>query len=178
VGDPGRQRREPPVPLLFVDQFEIRPTRYGAPVARALVEAAMAELGERYGGTGDSTPVEAVEFDPPEGTFLVAWRDGEAVACGGWRTLGHFSEAGVPEDVAEIKRMYTKPAARKLGVASLMLRAIEASAREAGMHRAVLECGELQPDAVALYEANGYTRITNYGYYKDHAGCVSFGRDL
>ncbi|GAA1757966.1 GNAT family N-acetyltransferase [Luedemannella helvata] len=158
----------------------IKPTRYGAPVARSLVAAIMAELSERYGGDGegDQTPVEAVEFDPPEGLFLVAWRDGEPVGCGGWRTLSHFSEPGIPEDVAEIKRMYTAPAARKSGVAAALLAAIEESAREGGMRRVVLETGLPQPEAIALYEKAGYTRIPNYGHYRDDPLCVSYGRDL
>ncbi|MFC7480699.1 GNAT family N-acetyltransferase [Luedemannella flava] len=137
-------------------------------MSRALVAAMMADLNERYGGDGDGdqTPVEAVEFDPPEGLFLVAWRDGEPVGCGGWRTLAHFSAPGIPEDVAEIKRMYTTPAARKGGVAAEVLAALEESAREAGMHRIVLETGLPQPEAIALYEKSGYTRIDNYGYYR------------
>jgi len=172
-----------------VGEIEIRQTRYGARSAQTLIEAAMAELGERYGGSGDGTPVEAVEFDPPEGCFLVAWMDGEPVACGGWRTLapagelasrpdGLGSDPGVAEDVAEIKRMFTTPTARKSGVATVVLRTLEENARAAGMHRVVLETGELQPDAIAFYEKNGYARIANYGFYKDEPGCVSFGRDL
>jgi GNAT superfamily N-acetyltransferase len=161
-----------------VGGFEIRQTRYGARSAQDLVVAAMAELGERYGGSGDGTPVVATEFDPPEGCFLVAWVDGEPVACGGWRTMAHFSESGVAEDVAEIKRMYTAPTGRKSGVATQVLRTLEDNARAAGMHRVVLETGDRQPDAIAFYEKNGYSRITNYGYYKDEPGCVSFGRDL
>lgn len=149
-------------------------------MVRTLVAAIMAELNQRYGGDGDGdqTPVEAVEFDPPEGLFLVAWRDGEPVGCGGWRTLSHFSEPGIPEDVAEIKRMYTAPAARKSGVAAALLSALEKSAREGGMRRVVLETGLPQPEAIALYEKAGYTRIPNYGHYRDDPLCVSYGRDL
>lgn len=161
-----------------MSDIEIRPIRYGAPAAQALVAAAMADLGARYGGTGDDNPVEATQFDPPEGAFLVAWRDGEAVGCGGWRTLAHFTDDGAAEDVAEIKRMYTVPHVRGQGVASMILSAIEDSARVAGMRRTVLECGDKQPEAVALYSSCGYSRITNYGYYKDAPGCLSFGRDL
>jgi GNAT superfamily N-acetyltransferase len=138
----------------------------------------MAELGERYGGGGDETQVEAVEFDPPEGLFLVAWRDGEAVGCGGWRTLSHFTDPGIPEDVAEIKRMYTAPTARKAGVGAALLAALEEAAREAGMHRIVLETGLPQPEAIALYEKSGYARILNYGHYRESPLCVSYGRDL
>jgi len=163
-----------------VTDLEIRQVRFGAPVARTLVAAAQADLAQRY-GAGDENPVEPVEFDPPEGCFLVAWLDGEPIACGGWRTLSHFARpdaAGVDEDVAEIKRLYAVPAVRGTGVASAVLAALEESAREHGMRRVVLETGGLQPEAIRFYEKSGYDRIANYGYYKDEPDCVSFGRDL
>jgi len=167
-----------------VSDLEIRQVRFGTPAARTLVAAAQADLAERY-GAGDENPVEAVEFDPPEGCFLVAWLGGEPVACGGWRTLSHFvrpDAAGVDEhvdeDVAEIKRLYAVPAVRGTGVASAVLAGLEESAREHGMRRVVLETGGLLPEAIRFYEKSGYDRITNYGYYKEEPDCVSFGRDL
>jgi GNAT superfamily N-acetyltransferase len=137
-----------------------------------MIKAALADLGARYGGGGDETPVDASEFDPPTGRFLVAWMDGAPAGCGGWRTLS--------EDVAvaEIKRMYTAPAWRGRGVASAVLRAIEESARDAGMKRAVLETGDRQPEAIALYRKLGYERVPNFGFYKDYPDCLSFGRTL
>jgi GNAT superfamily N-acetyltransferase len=109
----------------------------------------------------------------------VAWLDGQAVGCGGWRTVSHFSaESGVAEDVAEIKRMYVSPDARNAGVATALLTALEASAREGGMRRMILETGLKQPEAISLYTKMGYEKITNYGHYRDEPDCVSFGRDL
>ena len=46
------------------------------------------------------------------------------------------------------------------------------------MHRMVLETGRRQPEAIRFYEKCGYEQIANYGYYRDEADCVSFGRDL
>jgi GNAT superfamily N-acetyltransferase len=159
-------------------EVEIRPTRFGAPIAQRMVSAAQDELTQRY-GSGDENPIESVEFDPPEGAFLVAWLDGQPVGCGGWRTISHFSPAsGLPEDVAEIKRMYVRPDIRNSGVATTLLAALEASAREGGMRRVILETGHAQPEAIAFYTKLGYERIANYGYYRDEPGCVSFGRDL
>ena len=155
----------------------IKPSRYGAPAAQTLVTAAQADLAARY-GSGDETSIEAVQFDPPEGAFLVAYLSGEPVACGGWRTLSHFTDAGVAEDVAEIKRMYAAPAARGNGTAQALLAALEESARESGMHRMVLETGGRNPEAIRFYQKCGYEPIANYGYYKGEADCVSFGRDL
>ncbi len=152
-----------------MSDLEIRQTRYGAPAARALLAAAHEDLVRRY-GSGDENPVGASEFDPPEGCFLVAWRAGEPVACGGWRTL----EPGL----AEVKRMYAAPAVRGSGVASEVLTALEDSARERGMRRVVLETGGEQPEAIRFYEKCGYERIPNYGFYREEPDCVSFGRDL
>ncbi|MDI1459514.1 GNAT family N-acetyltransferase [Catellatospora sp. KI3] len=152
-------------------EIEIRPTRYGAPVARKLIAELMADLTERYGG-GDATPIEAVEFDPPDGGFFVAYLDGAPVACGGWRS---WSET---EDVAEIKRVYTAPAARGRGLGRRIMAALEADAKAHGRKRAVLETGTAQPEAIAMYHAVGWELIENFGHYRDEPGCRSFGRDL
>ena len=153
--------------------IEIRPARYDDPVAQVIVADALADLAVRYGGgSGDDTPVDAAEFEPPEGRFLIAYVDGAPAGCGGWRTRPD------DRDAAEIKRMYTAPAHRGRGVASAVLRALEESARAAGRERTVLETGSKQPEAVALYEKLGYERIPNFGYYREYAGCLSFGRSL
>jgi GNAT superfamily N-acetyltransferase len=153
-----------PLPVI-----EIRAVAYDDPDAQKLVSAALTELGERYGGSGDDTPVDAADFRPPAGDFLLAYVDGVASGCAGWRRHG-------PD--AELKRMFTDPRVRGRGLARRLLTAIEESARAAGLARVILETGDKQPEAVALYTACGYARIPDFGYYKDHAGVLSFGRDL
>jgi GNAT superfamily N-acetyltransferase len=154
-----------------VQQLEIRRTGYLEPVARALVDAAMADLAVRY-GSGDDTPVDAVEFAPPDGDFVVAFLDGVPVGCGGWRSY-HADPS-----TAEIKRMFTRSEARRRGVGRAVLRAVEESARAAGRVRMALETGKLQPEAIAMYEAAGYQRILNFGYYRDEPGAMCYGRQL
>ncbi|MGK5443750.1 GNAT family N-acetyltransferase [Micromonospora sp. URMC 105] len=153
-----------------MSEIEIRPLAFDSPVARSLISAALADLGQRYGGSGDDTPVDAGEFVPPQGAFLVAYLDGEPVGCGGWRSHG--------DDTAELKRMYTAPAARGRGVARAVLAAVEESARYHGRKRMILECGDRQPEAIAMYTSAGYERIPNFGFYADAPGCLSFGRTL
>jgi GNAT superfamily N-acetyltransferase len=150
---------------------EIRRVRYDAMVAQALVAAAMSDLRERYEGDGDSTPVSAADFEPPAGAFLVAYLNGEPVACAGWR-----SHAG--GDVAELKRMFTLPAARRMGVARKILEAVEESARSYGRTRMVIETGARQPEAIKLYQSRGYACIKHFGHYRDAPDVVSLGRDL
>jgi GNAT superfamily N-acetyltransferase len=68
---------------------------------------------------------------------------------------------------AEVKRMYVVPAARARGLARQVLAHLERTAAEAGAEAMILETGLAQPEAIALYESSGYTRIPSFGYYKD-----------
>lgn len=154
-----------------VSGVRIEPVRYDAPVAQLLVAEAMAELARRYGGGGDETPVAVSDFDPPGGAFLVAYLVGEPAGCVGWRSFGGTT-------VAELKRMYTRPAARGRGVARALLAAVEESARAYGRARMILECGDRQPEAVSLYLSHGYEKIEDFGHYRDEPGVISLGRAL
>lgn len=152
------------------DRLWIDPVPFTDPAAQQLVAAALADLAGRYGGEGDETPIDAAEFVPPAGVFLVARRAGVPVGCAGWRSHD--------DGVAELKRLYAVPAARGTGLGRRLLAAIENHARRHGRHRLVLECGRRQPEALSLYARCGYRRIPNYGYYADAPDCVSFARDL
>ncbi len=152
-----------------VSEIEIRAARFGEPEVQKLVTDALGDLSRRYGGSGDDTPISLDDFDPPAGRFFVAVAAGDLVGCGGWRRH---------DDDAELKRMYTAPAARGRGVARRVLAAIEESARSAGCKRVILETGDRQPEAIALYTTAGYRRIDDFGYYKGHEGVLSFARDL
>jgi GNAT superfamily N-acetyltransferase len=145
---------------------------YADPAAQRLVAEALGDLAARYGGEGDETPVDPADFAPPSGAFLVAYLAGEAVGCAGWRS--HRGDGSV----AELKRMYTSPAARGRGVARRLLAAVEDSARECGRQRLILETGDRQPEAIGLYKSAGYERIEDFGYYRHEPGVLSFGRTL
>jgi GNAT superfamily N-acetyltransferase len=140
--------------------------------AQELVEAVQQEYVERYGGP-DETPLDAADFDPPTGVFLIgrlAGLDARPVACGGIRR--------VDDDTAEIKRMYVAPHARRRGLARAVLTRLEEAARDAGYTRLVLESGNAQPEALALYRSSGYTPVTPYGFYRCHADANSLGKAL
>lgn len=139
------------------------------PDAVALVQAVQQEYVQRYGGP-DETPVQAHEFDPPTGVFCVGRVDGAAVVCGGVRR--------VDDETGEIKRMYVRPEARGLGHARAMLAWLEQAAREGGYRRLVLESGDAQPEALALYRSSGYTPVTPYGFYRCHTDAHSLGKTL
>jgi GNAT superfamily N-acetyltransferase len=139
--------------------LDLRVTPFDAPEAVALTEAVQQEYVERY-GSPDQTPIEAGEFSPPLGIFVVGWRDGEPITCGGLRVI----EPGV----VELKRMYVVRSARRAGIARLVLRRLEAEAVLLGAHELRLETGSRQPEALAMYRAEGYLPTEKYGYYADH----------
>jgi putative acetyltransferase len=92
----------------------------------------------------------------PNVRFFVARLDGIAVGCGG---------VAMFEDYAEVKRMYTRPAARARGVAKALLRRIEAEAHGAGMSVLRLETGTYQQDAIGLYKRMGFRPRGPFGPY-------------
>ena len=65
----------------------------------------------------------------------------------------------------EVKRVVVADGQRGRGVGRRLMAEIEAVAREGGAHRLILQTGDRQPDAVALYEKIGFTRIPTYEPY-------------
>jgi GNAT superfamily N-acetyltransferase len=152
-----------------VSEIKIKMVDFDDPAVRVLLVDVLDELSERYGGSGDDTPIGADDFASPNGAFFVADDGEKLVGCAGWRRHG---------DDAELKRMFTAKAARGRGLGRRMLATIEESAREAGCTRLILETGDKQPEAIALYESAGYTRIADFGYYAGEAGVLSFAKPL
>jgi putative acetyltransferase len=93
-----------------------------------------------------------------------------AVGCGAMKAFD--------ADAMEIKRMYTAPTHRKQGIGSLVLRELESWAHELGIKRCVLETGQKQPEAIALYTKCGYRVIPNYGQYAGVLSSVCFEKRL
>jgi GNAT superfamily N-acetyltransferase len=156
---------------------QIEPVRidvlpYDHPDTGPLIAEVQQEYVVRY-GSEDQTPVDPAQFAAPHGLFLVAYLDGRAVACGGWRV--HDGPAG-PE--AELKRMYVSPAARGRGVARAVLAELERTAVEAGYLRMVLETGLKQPEAIGLYTSAGYAEVPKFGYYANEPSAVHLGKIL
>ena len=151
----------------------LRAVPYDDPVARDLVARVQQEYVDRYGGP-DGAAVDPAEFVPPAGLFLVAEVDGEPAGCGAWRR----HDEGPEPAVAEVKRVYVVPAFRRLGLAQVVVTALEDSATDAGYRSVVLNSGDRQPEALALYEAMGYVPVPGYGIYADAPGAVFLGRRL
>jgi putative acetyltransferase len=90
--------------------------------------------------------------------FFAARLDGVAVGCGGVAFYDGF---------AEVKRMYTRPTARRKGVAAALLQRLEDEARGAGHSVLRLETGMYQDEAIGFYERAGFERCAAFGDYLD-----------
>ena len=157
--------------------MDIRVVGYAHPDAQRLIDEVQQEYVRRYGDT-DVTPVVPAEFDPPRGLFAVAYdEDGRAVGTGAWRAR-EGGETGLADGDAELKRMYTVPAARGRGLARRMLAFLEDEARRAGRLRMVLETGTEQPEALALYASAGYLPTVKFGIYREHPLSVCLAKPL
>jgi GNAT superfamily N-acetyltransferase len=139
------------------------------PEAAALVDALLDDLAGRYGGR-DAFHPDPASLAPPDGVFVVARLDGVPAGCGGFRRFA--------DGVAEIKRMYVAPEARRRGVGQAVLADLEARARALGYGSIRLETGTNQPEAMALYEAAGYRAMVPYGHYRESPMSRCFEKDL
>ena len=133
--------------------------------ARRCLDAYFRELEARFNGGFDasadhSAPAEAMT--PPSGLFVIARLDGEAVGCGGYKRVG--------KTTGEIKRVWTAPSARGLGIARRVVRTLEAAAREVGLKTLRLDTNRALTEAHALYRNEGYREIARFddNPYADH----------
>lgn len=131
--------------------------------ARQSVARYLAELAERFGDgfvPERHSPVGDAELSSPNGVFLLAYLDGEAIACGGVKC--------VTPGVGLLKRMWVSPSVRGLGFGRRMLLALELEARELGITTLRLETNSALREAIRLYESAGYTEVASFDN-DDHA---------
>ncbi|ROP63900.1 acetyltransferase (GNAT) family protein [Curtobacterium sp. PhB130] len=123
------------------------------------------EMHERYGSSaGDEDPAvteernRALAVDPSTviTSLLAIDESGEAV--------GHIAVRRLRDEV-ELKRLIVLSSARGKGAATALLDECERVGREQGAARLILQTGDKQPDAVALYEKTGWRAIPVYEPY-------------
>ncbi|MEP7126005.1 MAG: GNAT family N-acetyltransferase [Byssovorax sp.] len=142
-----------------------------SPDARALIALLDADISERYPNPDDNFfELSPEEVAPENGAFVIARANGRAIGCGAVRRIDATT--------AEIKRMYVAREARGRGVSRRILAALEDEARRIGVTRLVLETGDRQVEAVALYLRAGFERIPRFGEYVTAPLSACFGKDL
>jgi GNAT superfamily N-acetyltransferase len=102
--------------------------------------------------------------------YLLAWREGVAVGCGALRRLDAHR--------GELRRLFVTQGARREGVGRSLLARLEADALALCYRRLVLETGNRQKPAMAMYRAAGWRRIPPYGNHVGDPTSVCFGKTL
>jgi putative acetyltransferase len=140
-----------------------------SPEAQRLIAELDVDLNRRYPGS-PTNGIDAAEFAASGGYFAVVRSEpgDPAVGCGAFRP--------VADGCVEIKRMFVRAECRGRGFSRLILRHLEAVARQRGYRGLVLETGVRQPEAIGLYKSEGYFRIPNYGPYANEPESVCFAK--
>ncbi len=100
--------------------------------------------------------LDVAELKEPGVALYVVRAEGRAVGCGAFVSHGGWGE---------IKRMYVAHAARGQRLGRLVLAALEAHAKEAGIAVIRLETGTKQLPALSLYRSAGYRPRGPFGGY-------------
>jgi GNAT superfamily N-acetyltransferase len=122
-------------------------------VNRLLSPPHMRELFESYIARSLAEEIDRIPayYGERGGGFWVAIRDPRIVGMFGLERAG-------PESL-ELRRMYVDPSARRLGIASAMLRYAEGECRRLAVDRIELSTSALQSAAVELYRQAGYRLV-------------------
>jgi putative acetyltransferase len=154
-------------------ELDIVAARAPTPAVRLLVSELEAELSANYPSEQrHGLSLDAIFQDHIR--FFVASSAGAPAGCAG---------VALTDGVAELKRMYVRPAFRGRGVAPALLATIEAVARAAGHRVLLLETGTLQHAALQFYRREGFSECGAFGEYErmqPHAiaGSVFMRKDL
>src|SRR5579884_851170 len=130
--------------------------RIAAPTPAAA--ALLAELDAVLGAAYDlEQRLSRDELFQPHIRFFIAFVDGQAAGCGGVALFQEF---------AEVKRMYSRPALRRRGVAKALLARLQAEALAAWHSLLRLETGVHQAAAIGLYEGLPLHRVAASIFYE------------
>jgi GNAT superfamily N-acetyltransferase len=143
--------------------------------AQPLLDELAVEYAQRY----ESTPptvmawlvsVPVAEFAPPDGGFVIGEVDGVTVTGGAFQRFDAHT--------AELKRIWTDSAHRRSGYATALLVELESTIAARGYGRVYLTTGHRQPEAEALYESAGYTRLSEPLPSRGPVFPIAFVKDL
>jgi ribosomal protein S18 acetylase RimI-like enzyme len=138
-------------------------------IESGLIAELDADLMSRYPGE-PTNGIDPEEFRSSGGVFVVAERDEVLMGCGAFRPLD--------DSTVEVKRMFVRPPYRGESVGRTILTRLENEARIRGFTSAVLETGNRQAEAIALYDGSGYRRVERFGAYIHSEKSICFRKTL
>ena len=113
-----------------------------------------------------------VKYDPVKGAILLARHENEVCGCIALQSL-----ADKEEGVCEMKRLYVRPAFRKLGIGRLLVNKILEVAKEKGFKKMKLDTLKKLEAAIDLYNSYGFTATQPY-YQNPLGGVVYMEKEL
>ena len=156
---------------------DIRLVEWDDPIAVELRAAMDRDVGPRYADRFEAQSPDrqreldtafAIEPSDMKATFVL-FADDHPVAHAALRRLG---------DEWELKRLVTLPEQRGKGYSRALIERVETEVVARGGRRIILQTGDRQPEAVALYLKLGYRQIPIYEPYVVFAESLCFARDL
>lgn len=121
--------------------------------------------------TGDSgeNSFDLKDVCVPRSLFVVEYdHEEKAIGCGAFRPIN--------EEVAEVKRMFSKEKSK--GVGGKILSYLEKEAYNMGYSKLWLETRIINERAVEFYKKRGYHQISNYGKYVGNEKAICFEKIL
>ena len=105
---------------------------------------------------GFSEELESLEnqYSNPSGALIIAYSHEGAAACVGLRQL--------TDEIAELKRMYVRPALRGRKIGLTLMDTILSTAKHLGYKKIRLDTLSTMKEAIQLYKSFGFTNIEAY----------------
>lgn len=108
-----------------------------------------------------------IEFNA---NVFIVYLDEKPVACGCFKKYNKES--------VELKRMFVLPEARGLGLAQLVIKELEAEAKNQGFEVLILETLYKQIEAINLYQKAGFKIVENYEPYVGLVNSVCMSKSI
>jgi GNAT superfamily N-acetyltransferase len=115
---------------------------------------------------------EALHLDHSTLVHSVIALDDETGTPVGQAAMREFGE------VFEVRKVVVLPEYRGRGISKLLMTELEKIALEVGVHSLLLQTGNLQTEAIALYERIGYRQVPLYGKYAAVPGAICYEKVL
>ena len=113
------------------------------------------------------------EYAPPRGHLALAYVDGELAGCGALRPFADAEDG----NACEMKRLYVRPAFRRVGLGRVLAKALLDEARRAGYSTVLLDTLDDMEAARELYATLGFEEIPPY-YFNPIPGAHYLKADL
>lgn len=119
-------------------------------------------------------------LEAPSIRFFVARRSGTLVGCGAMsiHELAAGSAADGIDRYGEVKRMYVHPNVRGMQIGRRLLERIEDEARQRTLPCLRLEAGIYQPEALSLYQRQGFRDRGPFGEFQKNPHSVFMEKSL